>query len=368
MSVINQMLKDLDERQAEVGLGSASMPIRSLPGRSAMAIGRWWWGLGLAMVVVGGGAWYYLEQAEHGRGAVSAAVPPVSLPAAGDVVPSTVVAVPSEALPPSPIGAPLRLSAELATLPSPPTDLPKAVPANRELPALAATQPKLIEAAKPVEVPSPSKPATAPTAVAASAAPPYIDKQVRLSTPREKGDYEYRRGLAAFNQGRLSEAQELLLVALREDPGHLSARQLLLKLLVEQRSLEEAKRLLLEGLALHPSQTGWAMALARMQMDGGDLRSAVQTLEGSRAFGKDSADYCGLFGALLQRMQRYKDAAEQYRGALRQAPADARWWIGLGVALEADGAVVEARQAYQNARSAGGLTADLASFVEQKLR
>ncbi len=378
MSVINQMLQDLDQRQAGTALGPVAMPVRPLPKRSGLGFGPWWWGLGLAMAAAGGGAWYYLRQGESAR-VVAPANPPSPTTIATSPPPSFIAtAAPNELLPPPQLVDSLRLTAELSTVPSAGKGLPKEPPVSQGA-APAAVQPKLPETPKPAEPALPARPAgeapgsreAKPAMVAVAAAsttPPFIDKQVRLSTPREKADYEYRRGLAAFNQGRSSEAQELLQAALREEPGHLSARQLLLKLLVEQRAMEEAKRLLLEGLALQPSQTGWAMALARMQMDGGDLRSALQTLEVSRAFGKDNADYCGLFGALLQRMQRHKDAAEQYRGALRQAPAEARWWIGLGVALEADGVATEARQAYQNARSAGGLTPELAGFVEQKLR
>jgi MSHA biogenesis protein MshN len=59
---------------------------------------------------------------------------------------------------------------------------------------------------------------------------------------------------------------------------------------------------------------------------------------------------------------------ERYQAATRLAPNEGRWWAGLGIALDAAGKSADAREAYQKARSLPGLPADLAHYVEQRLR
>ena len=71
---------------------------------------------------------------------------------------------------------------------------------------------------------------------------------------------------------------------------------------------------------------------------------------------------------LLNRAGRSHEAVERYQAATRLAPSEARWWAGLGIALEADGQSATAHDAYLKARSLPGLPPELAAHVEQKLR
>jgi MSHA biogenesis protein MshN len=217
-------------------------------------------------------------------------------------------------------------------------------------------------------MPSPAAVPVAPAVVANGSGPASIDKQPRLGTPRERAEQEYRRGIAALNLGRLGDAQGALRSALKEDAGYQEARQLLLKLLVEQRSLEEARQLLAEGLAVVPSQVSWIMTLARLQIEAGDAKAAWATLEAGLPYARNSSEYQGFAGGVLHRLQREPEAADAYRAALRLAPNDGRWWLGLGLALEAGGAAGEARQAFQNARASGSLSPEMTVFVDQRLR
>ena len=40
---------------------------------------------------------------------------------------------------------------------------------------------------------------------------------------------------------------------------------------------------------------------------------------------------------VLQRLNRSREAVEHYQAALRLNPAEGRWWVGLGIALEGAG-------------------------------
>ena len=172
------------------------------------------------------------------------------------------------------------------------------------------------------------------------------------------------------NGARLAEATDVLLDVLRQDGGHSASRQLLARLLIDQRRFDEAYAILAEGLALQPAQTGWAMMLARLQVERGDLQAAARTLEGSQqhAAAAGGADYLGFAAHVQLRLGHAKTAADLYQAAARAAPAEGRWWLGFGLALEADQRAAEAREMFLRARASGTLNADLSALVDQKLR
>ena len=71
---------------------------------------------------------------------------------------------------------------------------------------------------------------------------------------------------------------------------------------------------------------------------------------------------------MLQRLTLHKRAVAEYQAALQLAPQAGVWWMGLGISLEADGRLPEAKDAFQRARATGALSPELAAFVDQKLK
>lgn len=374
MSLINQMLQDLDQRQAGEVQRALPNEVRSLPPSRRSSILPW--------VIAGGSIalttaaiYFYLPLAmQSGAAPVAAAVvSPPRIPT--DEPPATPAAgggAPIEAPVPAPAAAepmPLRLS-DVLSMPQPrQSSLPqesRSAPLAKESPAVAPV---------PVTVPQ-AVPAKVVSGVAASVAskgetrdgPVHIEKTPLQPTPQERAESEYRRGAALLAQGQLKSGMDALRSCLKVDGTHAAARQLLLKALLEQRSYDEARELLSEAVQLQPGRYQWAMTLARLQIEKGDAAGAWQSLQASMGAGANNADYQGLAGNVLQRLGNGKDAAEHYRAALRLSPNDGRWWIGLGLALESQGNGAEARTAFQTARASGSLTPEMAAFVEQRLR
>jgi MSHA biogenesis protein MshN len=190
--------------------------------------------------------------------------------------------------------------------------------------------------------------------------------QGREEAVPQRAEGEYRRALANLQDGRMLDAVAALEQALRLDPAHDAARQTLVGLLIEAKRTDEAIRHLQAGLALDARQPALAMLLARLQIERGG--SGIDTLMRTLPYAGSNADYHAFLAGALQREQRHREAAEQYQAALRAAPGNGVWWMGLGMSLQADKRNGEALEAFQRARASGSLSAELLAFVERRLQ
>jgi MSHA biogenesis protein MshN len=372
MSVINQVLLDLEKRRASPAeRGAVPNHVRTLPDDVRPVPWAWIVG-GLAAIAAAGVAWMLIGSnvvrngAPAPRSGTEAAIESVVTASAGVTPPTT----PPEAGPAG--GAPAsRLSFELSSAPEGAELQGQApVPTSRVV-ARADAVPVL-----PHEAPAAAKPRIRPervesdkaTAPPASGSQPGISKQIKQPTAREQAENEYRKGVASLNQGRMAEAQESLEAALNLYPGYHAARQALVGVLVESRKLADAERVLQDGVALAPAQIGFAMALARLQIDHGDVAQAATTLRKSLDYAQGSPEYVAFFAAALQRQGRHEEAIEQFQSALRARPNSGVWWLGLGISLQAANRAADAQEAFRRARAANNLSPELAAFVDQRLK
>ena len=365
MSLINRMLQDLDARGVDQPLPSDVRPLPPAPRSRRPLI--------LAAVVVLALAVALTTVRQLGL------LQPLAAPA-----PAAVVAVAVEPVPP----APPVVAEQRVELPpeAPPVEIERPLPNQRATPVVTAPAekkpavktvkaPDVGAEVKParlsppaVEKPSVKSPEATPPAAVKAAKEPTIARSDSAASPRARAESEYRQAIEAVNQGRVAEAVDGLTRVLHGDALHTGARQLLVKLLLEAKRVDEALSVLHEGLQGQPAQLGWAMTLARLQVDRGDLAGAWQTLEFSLPVAGHHADYLGFAAHVLQRLGRHREAIVHYQAAARLAPGDGRWWLGLGLAMESEGRVSESREAFLRAKQCGNLGSALSALVEQKLR
>ncbi len=334
MSVINQVLNELEQRGAnpvpERDMVRAVPPARHSLVKPLLLL------LGLA--ALGVGAWLYARK--------SPVVPPKpALPVASA---GPVTAPETDLLPPA-----SRLSFELSMVPLPSS--------SREAKnAISAAAPRPIgEQGKPPAAATPD----APVLLSASGGLPL--KQV---SPAQRADAEFRRGIGLMQQGRIPEAIASYEMALQLDAGLQVARQALVALLLEGKRGADAERVLQEGLKARPEQTGFAMLLARLQVERGALEQATATLGKSLPYADDQADYQAFVAALLQRQERHKEAINHYQIALQLVPGNGVWLMGYGISLQAVQRNADAKEAFRRALDSQTLPPELQKFVQQKLK
>ncbi len=205
---------------------------------------------------------------------------------------------------------------------------------------------------------------------------PVLNKHIKEIPPSQQAENEYRKAVELLQQGQMTRAIESLAQALHLDNSHVAARQTLVSLLVEEKRLDEAEQLLQEGLkvgvGLDANRPGLAMMLARLQVERGDTRTGLDTLQRNLPDVQDNAveyaDYQAFLAALLQREGQHGKAIEHYLQALRKIPQSGIWLMGIGISLQAENRWQEAQEAFQRAKASNTLNPDLQAFIEQRLK
>lgn len=387
MSLVNKMLRDLDARRAGEN-ERAALPAAVTPLAARQASTPVWPKrvvAGLLAVAGSAVAWMYwgASPAIPSPQVVVAPSPaPVGI-AAPEVAPAPVLAAVSPA-PTFPAAAPtvavpaangkggepqIERGLNLKSATNPPESRTKQEPkpkAEAESKPESGATPKSPPsvAASPAGSLVKALPGGLPTTAAASR----IDKQEHIPGPAERAEAYYRQGREAQRAERMDEALTSYQTALAVFPEQTAARQALAALLIEGRRWDAAEQVLREGVELPAARLASTLTLARLLVERSQAAAALELMEKQAVSGERSAEYQGFLAVLLNRAGRAHEAAERYQVATRLAPGEARWWAGLGFALEADGQFAAAREAYLKARSLPGLPPELAQHVEQRLR
>lgn len=195
-----------------------------------------------------------------------------------------------------------------------------------------------------------------------------LDKRTRQLNMQQQADNEFRKANGLMQQGHINEALAGYEAALKLDASHDAARQAMVVLLLEHKRNADAERVLQEGLKNNLRHSGFAMVLARVQIEREAPWSALLTLQKTLPYASQQAEYQAFIAALLQRLKRHKEAVAYYQKALQLAPNSGVWLMGMGISLQALQRREEARDAFKRAIETNALNADLQEFVTQRLK
>ena len=353
MSLINQVLQDLQQRSAPGAAVTldALRDVRITPQRSAPR--RTWllWVLIGVLATLSAGLLWQRRQPQSPARVVASA-------------PRAATAV-----------APAPIKIEHATAQPGVTPQPVVAP-TAPVAAAPATAVKIAASATPANKPAPDTAPIATVKTAASAAPiakaavpsvPAVAKTPRPLSAEQRAELAYQDGMRLLQSGRPTAAEPQLRAALASDADHRPARAALAALLINAQHLDEARHVLAQGLELAPTYAPFAKLFARLLIDQGDLVKARSVLERAAPPVAADPDYHALLAALYQRSGLYAQAAQSYRGALQAQPDNGVWWMGLGMALEAQSDRDGALQAYRRAHDSGTLTPEVLRYVETEI-
>ena len=373
MSVINQMLKDLDRRQQEAeGAAVYVAPVRQ----------QGWWMLvltllcTLALGILGWRTWIFWQQSQRASLPAAQVEALHTAPAAAPSSPLAVVATTQAVSSAAPVAKVPAASAESTAARVAPS-VAEQVPADEAV---------LADAGNPEEALGdetiPSDEELQPDLYAELAAEQGAEEAPAPAAPRKPGilkietvelsDAELatlaeRKATTAMAKGRMQEAQDGYYEVLAHDPHNQGAREQLAGLLYGAGRLTEAAQVLEEGLRLDPAQADLRLLLARVAIGGGDRQKALDWLTGYQPDLAANLDDYATWAGLAQELGQPAQASELYVKLLRQQPDQGRWWLGLGVAEDGQGHRQRALDAYRNAQLHGNLGEASTRWLEQRI-
>lgn len=363
MSLVNQMLKDLEQRRAGLPSSDRLRGLRSAPDATAEIPRSRWPLLLIVTALVGSGFGWWIA----GNNA------PTTTPPMAQIIPTAPIV---EKLP-TDISATVEVATTdiqaapvIATVASPPV-------APAPMPTLEIATVAALEVGTPPPVPKPEtaaiKPAPKPTSATTTvrSKPAQTDnaavmhKTMRTPSPQEQAAQYFNTAQQALAANELIQAESALRAALAADPAHSESSETLATLFIQQGQRGAATKVLSAALSQTPVQPRLAMLQARLLADAGRDTEAVSILQTAQATG--DADYQALLGALQQRLGNDSQAADAYRLALTSAPQRGIWWLGLGISLERSQQSAQALTAYRNALRDTALESQVSDYVRARI-
>jgi Flp pilus assembly protein TadD len=198
--------------------------------------------------------------------------------------------------------------------------------------------------------------------------PHTIPVTIKKPVLESRSEQLYQQALALASNGQPDEAILALQNLLMTTPTYQSARKQLVSLLLLQGKKDQAHRALAMGLQLAPNDPELIQLAARGLVEDNKIDQAVNLLEKSPPSISQNSEYHALIAALYERQGKNSLAATLYKKLLMVQPTNAKWWVGLGVALDGAGQSAESLEAFAKADNIGGLNPELKAYIQSRLQ
>jgi MSHA biogenesis protein MshN len=381
VSVINKMLRDLDDRQA-----AGTLQVRVQDGREGIARdtqsirdGRkapsaaganktqpWVLALVLILALAGGMTWWWL-QGKRPAAVDSSAQIPVAAPATAPMM--TTPATQQPEAPPSKgqsKAQPGRTNGDAQpSIASPKVpELPLAASSKPAIPAVVAKN--LASLPTPTSVPEPSL---------------RMDTVVRPGASGSAGSAGGTpSGAAPSGTSAPSTAPQAPVPAVPSAPAQTSRPSPVMEALGQAQALWSAGsragaiELLKDAIAVAERAPGGggsstlaalARELGRMELAEGRAAAALEMLSRLEPSLSGVPDIWALRGNAAQRLGRHEESSSAYLTALKLKPGEPRWMLGAAVSLAAQGQTGAAAEWAEQARAAGALSREVAAYLQQ---
>lgn len=172
---------------------------------------------------------------------------------------------------------------------------------------------------------------------------------------------------SAYRTRSYSLAIDLLNQALVLQINNVEANELLAASLSKVGQPNQAKTVLQRSVDNGVLSPSIASQLAIIFVSEQNNEEALQVLNTQVAQAKDNADYHALMAAVQQRLARHDEAIVSYLRALQLNRESSVWWMGMAISLEKSGSSPEALQAYKEAKKIGALSHGLVAYVDGKI-
>ncbi|MGJ8691092.1 MAG: tetratricopeptide repeat protein [Thalassotalea sp.] len=183
-------------------------------------------------------------------------------------------------------------------------------------------------------------------------------------TAEELSAQKMRQAERAVADGKIENAEALFEEILLLMPEHEVARKQLAALWYGRKAYRPALNLLQQGLAVDNKNNEFRIMQARIYLTLNQVESAYQVLNQANDF--RDIEYQSLLANAAQQVGDHVGAAKAYTSLVQLSPQNGRYWLGLAVAYDSNSQFPAAVEAYQSAIIQGGLSKQALNFAKQR--
>lgn len=195
-----------------------------------------------------------------------------------------------------------------------------------------------------------------------------VIKQKLKLNPAQQAEVAYKNGYKLLQQNKIYSAESKLLLALEHNTKHIKAREMLIGLYLKTGRKVEAEDILVKGILHLPKYSNFPKLYARLLLDMNQISKAVKLLLRHKPDISSDPNYYALLAASYQRKKDHNAAANTYVKLLKLKPKEGIWWVGMAISLEALNKNKEALNAYEKARQTGTLNTRISTYSSQRLK
>lgn len=385
MSVINQMLKDLEQQKQAQIPNQASPVVFEQKGKANIALIA----VVSAIVLVTGFVGYTLlskdaeqspliaEKTESTTNSLPIAeaqqnVETLDTAQAGletpvSASPADVVIVDEQQIKQTPVLSKPVAIVEVEPLPLPPTEsFDQGVPRKASKAAAPVTNATAMNVNVPDDKTNNESTVSEKSVVESSKEPVVVISKV-VKTKEQRIQSGIKQAEDALLVGDKETAKQHLEKVLSLDPTQAESREKLAALLYGEQRNKAAVKLLQEGLSVSPNYPNFRLMLARIYLKNKDKAQAYYYLKPYQPSVDDNIDYYALLAGLAQNLSDLEVALNAYSVLTKADPNRAKWWLGLGITADKLVQKPLALQSYKKAQAMGQLSSASRNYIDERI-
>jgi len=188
----------------------------------------------------------------------------------------------------------------------------------------------------------------------------------RQLTSKELVTQKLARAEKAININSLTKAEQLFEEVLIIEPHHKQARKNLAALWFGRKSYQQATNLLSQGVLLDRSDAELRLLKARIHLQQGQHKAAYNTLKPLSLLKQQ--EYQVMLANVAQQVEQFKSAIQAYKVLINMQEYSGRWHLGLAIVYDKNSQFSLAGAEYALALTKSDLSIASAEFAQQRMQ
>ncbi|GEM_PF-3413547 len=172
---------------------------------------------------------------------------------------------------------------------------------------------------------------------------------------------------ALLNKGQFVQAEQLLQTALSLDPQLHSARITLMSIRYGEQNYPAALAILQQGIQAYPEHLPYRLLAGQILLEINQPQVAWNLIKTQTPEPALNTQFYQFKASLAQQLEYWSSALENWQILLELSPNQAKWQLGAAISAEKNQLIAQAITHYQTALNLGGLSPASQAFAQQKI-